>query len=165
MRHHALAPLAAPLLVLGAALALAGCEKKAETAPASEEAVPAATALPPPSAAASFAAEVPGSIPMALRGRWGLVPLDCTGDPAAAKGLIDVDATSIKFYESVAKLGKVKSGDDSAIDATFAFTGEGQEWALDVDLKIEDGQLVRKDTGRDAQSVPGPGLLKYTRCA
>ena len=155
MRHHALAPLA-----VFAALVLTGCEKKAETptAPASEEAVPAATALPP-----SAPAPLPTEIPAAIRGRWGLVPADCTGDPAAAKGLIAIDAKSIKFYESVAKLGKIKSGSPDAINATFAFTGEGQEWTLDVDLKLGDEgkTLTRKDTGKDAM----PGVLKYARCS
>lgn len=167
MRYHRLAPLVA---LTAATLALAGCEKKAETpaAPVSEEA--AATAVPPtdatPTVAASDVGAVPTSIPAAIQGRWGMVPLDCTGDPAAAKGLIAIDATTIKFYEARARLGKIKSGNANAIDATYAFTGEGQEWTLDLDLKLEDGgkTLIRKDTGKDAEAFSGGGPLKYTRC-
>ena len=60
-------------------------------------------------------------------------------------------------------LGKIKEADEDDIDATYAFTGEGQSWTLDVDLDLEDDgkTLIRKDTGKDA--MPNP--LKYTRCA
>ena len=55
------------------------------------------------------------TMPTAMRGRWGLVELDCTGDPAAAKGLIAIDATGIKFYESRAEIAEVTSRSDDAI--------------------------------------------------
>jgi hypothetical protein len=157
MRNRALAPLAAL-----AVLALAGCNRKAEApaGSATEEAASAATALPPMATASDV--PVPTEIPSALHGRWGLVPADCTSTGGDNKGLLTVDATSLKFYESVAKLGKIESGGQDAIDATFAFSGEGQTWTLDVDLQLgKDGRtLTRKDTGKDA--MPSP--LEYTRC-
>jgi hypothetical protein len=76
---------------------------------------------------------------------------------------VTIDATSLKFYESRAKLGAIKDVDDDGIEATFAFTGEGQNWTLDVELDVEDQgkTLIRKETGQEASPTP----LKYTRCA
>lgn len=149
MRYLNLIPLA------GLALALAACEK-------------AATPTVAPSASPEILASAPAtpaatSIPLAVQGRWGLVPADCTSTNGDNKGLVTIDATSLKFYESRAVLGAIKHADDHGIAATFAFTGEGQAWTLYVDLAVEDGgkTLIRKETGKDA--VPEP--LKYARCA
>ncbi len=158
MRHYGVASLAVLVLTLAA------CEKKAETpnAPSSEDAVAAATAVPQSPAAS--ARVLPTEMPEVMRGRWGLVPADCTSTKGDAKGLITIDAGSIRFYESVAKLSKVKDADDDGLIATFAFTGEGQSWTLDMALEVEgdnNEKLERKDTGPDA----APGTLEYTRCS
>src|SRR3954467_10096462 len=58
-------------------------------APPQNAAVPAG-ASPTPSA----------SIPAALQGRWGLTPGDCTSTLGDAKGLLIVNATELRFYES-----------------------------------------------------------------
>jgi len=63
------------------------------------------------------------SIPMAMRGRWGLVPADCTSTKGDTKGLITIDAASIRFYESVAKLTKVDQRSETALKAGYAFSG------------------------------------------
>lgn len=154
--------LALPALV---AWALAGCSKAPE-----ENRAPADTEAPAPAAATASApapsaspATLPGEIPVAMRGRWGLVPADCTSTRGDAKGLVTIDAKTLKFYESLATLKTVKAADDDDLTATFAFTGEGQTWTLDLALEVEDGgkTLIRKDTGPDA--LPGP--LQYARCA
>ena len=158
-RNH---PLAAPAVLVLAALGLTACEKaQTPTVEPTDTPSAAATALAPSPAATSAAAVT--TIPRAMHGRWGLVPADCTSTLGDAKGLLTIDATTLKFYESVAKLGKIKEADEDDIDATYAFTGEGQSWTLDVDLDLEDDgkTLIRKDTGKDA--MPNP--LKYTRCA
>lgn len=170
------------LLTLATALALGACSQEpADPAPdasspgdlpsqsekPSLEAPPAAvtpsqtiTPLPTPTPAATVAAM---EIPEAIRGRWGLVPADCTSKLGDAKGLLTISAGQLKFYESVAKLGKVKEADDSRIRATFSYSGEGQTWTQDVVLDAQDGgkTLIRRDYGADA--LPGP--LKYTRCS
>ncbi len=148
--------------VIVAALALAACSQQAQDeAPADKTvAEPAAVSAAPTQAVPTA---IPQAIPPAIRGRWGLVPADCTSTRGDAKGLLTIDGTSLRFYESVGKLGAIKDGDAGEIEATYAFTGEGQSWTLDVDLELEDGgkTLIRKDTGPDA--LPGP--LTYTRCA
>lgn len=157
-----------PLLVATAALALGACSKEpdapaTQTAPTETEEVfqeDAAPASEAPEAAASAASL--DAIPEVVRGRWGLVPADCTSTKGDAKGLLEVSADQLKFYESVAKLGMIKEVGESRIRATFAYTGEGQSWSQDVVLDVQDdGQtMIRRDYGPDA--MPGP--LKYMRC-
>ena len=73
-----------------------------EPLPPSEEAGPPAA----DNATANDAATA-NVIPAAFHGRWGMVPADCTSTRGDDKGLITVDANSIKFYESRATLAKV----------------------------------------------------------
>jgi hypothetical protein len=147
MRYFNLVPLAA--------LALSACEK-AETPTVEPSAGPAILSSAPAAPAAS-------TIPLAVQGRWGLVPADCTSTNGDNKGLVTIDATSLKFYESRATLSTIKDVDDDGIEAAFAFTGEGQSWTRDVELDVEDEgkTLIRKEIGADASPTP----LKYTRCA
>lgn len=159
-------------------LALGACSQEPAD-PAPEASAPAAS--PPPAAVRPIETAAPREtstpapnpkpntevsateIPTAIRGRWGLVPADCTSKLGDAKGLLTISAGQLKFYESVAKLGKVKEADDSRIRATFSYSGEGQTWTQDVILDAQDGgkTLIRRDHGPDA--LPGP--LKYTRCS
>jgi len=105
---------------------------------------------------------VAASIPEALRGRWGMNAADCDTSRSDAKGAMEVGADSLKFYESVAKLQRIKSLSDMGVGAVYDFTGEGQQWRLAVELTITaDGEtLTRKDSGPDA--LPDP--LTYQRC-
>jgi hypothetical protein len=157
-----------PFLVATAALALAACSKEpdgtaTQTTPTETEEVfqeDSGSASETPEAAATTATL--DEIPDTVRGRWGLVPADCTSTKGDAKGLLEVSADQLKFYESVAKLGTIKEAGESRIRATFAYTGEGQSWSQDVVLDVQDDgkTLIRRDYGPDA--MPGP--LKYMRC-
>lgn len=162
---NALLPKLVPALAASAlALGLAACSKE----PAKPTDTPTAVAAPVETAttgdeAQGSAETIPTAIPAQLQGRWGLVDADCTSTMGDAKGLLTIDADTLKFYESVAKLGTIKSGSASALDGAFAFSGEGQSWNLDVALSSPDGgkTLIRKDTGPDAM----PGTLTYTKCS
>lgn len=152
-------------LIVAAVIALAACSEGGEP-PQETASETAAPAMPAESAAdveappaTTVAAD---TIPGVLRGRWGLVPADCTSTRGDAKGLLTVSADQLKFYESVAELGMVKAHAADTITAAFEFTGEGQTWVLDVALSTPDGgkTLVRKDTGPDAAPEP----LTYTKC-
>lgn len=143
------------------ALGLMACSKE----PAAPSEPPTENTLPQPSATAPAATEptvVPTAIPAVLQGRWGIVDADCTSTQGDAKGLLTIDADSLKFYESAATLGRIRSGSSTALKADFAFTGEGQSWNLDVALSSPDEgkTLIRKDTGPDA----APGTLTYKKC-
>ena len=101
-------------------------------------------------------------IPRGLHGRWGLVPADCTSTRGDAKGLIDIDAEGIKFYESRAVVDEVEAKEATMIKARFAFSGEGQEWTRDMEWRLSDDgtQLTRSESGEEA--IPEP--LTYTKC-
>jgi hypothetical protein len=132
--------------------ALAACSSEQAPAPAaSEEAAPAA---------ATTAAVKADAIPEQLRGSWGMVPADCTSTRGDAKGLLVIDATTLKFYESLGKLGTIAEAGDTRIRASFDFTGEGMTWQREETLELQDGALIRREAGQDA----APGPFKYTRC-
>jgi len=157
-------------------LALAACQQSGEPdddmAKADTEgtAVPSGThSSPAPSPTGSETAtpapsptEPDGNtIPVALQGRWGIVPADCSSTRVDAKGLLTIGATTLKFYESVGRLGAIKERSDRSIRADYAFTGEGMNWTRDVALSVDGTKLTRLDRGGDE---PG-GPFTYTKCA
>lgn len=99
-------------------------------------------------------------IPAAFRGRWGMVPADCTSTRGDAKGLVEIDANSIKFFESRGMLTKVTLDAPENFTGTFAFTGEGQSWTNSQNLKLTGSSniLVRGQT--DVAET-----FTYKRCA
>ena len=144
-------------------LALAACAQPADDASEGDE-----TMMPVEpdggigDGAGPPAESVTEGIPAGLQGRWGLVPADCTSTRGDAKGLIEIDSESIKFYESRAVLEDVENSQPTMIAARFAFTGEGQEWTREMTWRLSDdgSQLVRSETGEDA--LPEP--LTYSKC-
>ena len=163
-------PLSIPATL--AVLALAGCSQSSVPAPVETgipysaeplpgSAIPMAPPVPTASAEGS-AADAEQTIPVALRGRWGMVPADCTSTRGDAKGLITVDATSIRYYESVAKLTKLTDRNATALRAAIAFRGEGMNWQREVALTLQEGgkALIRQEFGPDASPRP----YKYAHC-
>ncbi|MBY6216913.1 hypothetical protein [Qipengyuania aquimaris] len=159
MKHLALLRSALPLTLL----TLVACAEPIEERPDTEE-----TAIPvePDGGIGDGAEPLPEilgkDIPRGLHGRWGLVPADCTSTRGDAKGLIDIDAEGIKFYESRAVVDEVEAKEATMIKASFAFSGEGQEWTRDMEWRLSDDgmQLTRSETGDEA--IPDP--LTYTKC-
>jgi hypothetical protein len=139
-----------PVSALAIALALAACGSNEEPTP---EQSAAATPTPTP---------LPTEIPAGYQGRWGMNAEDCTGDAAAAKGLLEITGSELKFYESVGTLETVTGATGDRFRGEFAFTGEGQEWQRDVVLDLREGGkiLVRREFGEDASPEP----FDYTRC-
>lgn len=149
------------LVAASVVLALSGCSKPS---PEAEEQVAVTEPAPSPGAESSAAAVpvVPDTIPEKLRGRWGLVANDCDTSRGDAHGALTVSADTLKFYESVARLGRIDSLSHVGIGADFDFSGEGEEWQSNMVLSVSpDGKtLTREDRGPDA--LPEP--LTYTRC-
>jgi hypothetical protein len=114
-----------------------------EVLPPSEEAGPPAA----DNAAANETAPA-AAIPAAFHGRWGMVPADCTSTRGDNKGLITVDSTSIKFYESRATLTKATGDAPENFTGDFGFTGEGQTWTKSQNLKLtgSSNRLIRSET-------------------
>ncbi len=149
--------------------ALAACSDGGEPAPTASEssaaAGPAASPsidLPPTATPSPTSTVAATEIPTTIRGRWGMVPADCTSTRGDAKGLLTIDATSLKFYESVAKLTAVTESGQTRLRGKFAFSGEGMNWTLDQMLEVQASgkTLIRREYGSDAASGP----FKYSRC-
>src|SRR5688500_18174830 len=137
---------ASPILAV-AALALAACKPPSDpnAADPGELKVEAADIEPRPpggnaatgSAAANQDLPVPLTvIPAAFQGQWGMVPADCTSTRGDNKGLITVEADSIRFYESRAILTKVTENAPENFTGDFKFTGEGQPGIKPQTLKL-----------------------------
>ena len=145
---------------LAGTLVLAACSgsEQPSEAPSTEASV-VATETPLPEASSTHELRIPA----ALRGRWGLVPADCTTTNGDDKGLIAIDAESIKFYESRAVLNTVKEVRESRLVAIFDFSGEGQTWSMEetLDLQNDGKELVRIEKGENAMTEP----LRYAKCA
>ncbi|HEU5483152.1 MAG TPA: hypothetical protein VFU80_08700 [Sphingomicrobium sp.] len=150
------------------AVTLAACGRPDAVADGAENthALPAANAPspmpsggPPANAVATEPGGEPGTatIPVALQGRWGLSPRDCTSSLGDAKGLLIVNANELRFYESRAVAAAGVQTSDNSVSGDFAFTGEGQNWTRHVTLELRDGKLVR--TERDPISS-----FRYVRC-
>src|SRR3546814_15417418 len=95
-------------LITGAVLAIAlsacsGGKRAPEPAASSDAGAEAAGASTSPASTA----EVEHSIPESLRGRWGLVPTDCTSTQGDAKGLLTVSGDTLTFYESAEDHGTI----------------------------------------------------------
>ena len=159
MKQITLLRSALPLALLG----LAACAEPIDDRPEAEE-----TMMPvePDGGIGDGAEPLPEilgtEIPPALHGRWGLVAADCTSTRGDAKGLINIDAEGIQFYESRAVVDEIADKSATMLSARFAFTGEGQEWTRDMMLSLSDdgSQLERSETGEDAIAEP----LIYTKC-
>ena len=164
----------APALTL--ALAIAACQQQpaGDTATADAEgtappaampsdAAPPAADAPSPTPTASPTGIPATTIPASLQGRWGMVPADCTSTRGDAKGLLGISATTLTFYESVARLGSIKNRTETFIQAEFSFTGEGMEWSREESLTVKGDTLTRTETGGDEPESAGP--FTYTRCS
>jgi hypothetical protein len=102
----------------------------------------------PPANAAEAQGSVPataGRIPVAVQGRWGLTPGDCTSTRGDAKGLLVVSADRLQFYESRAVPSPGIQVDADSVSGNFAFTGEGQEWTKYQTLERQGDKLVRTE--------------------
>ena len=98
-----------------------------------------------------------GAIPVALRGRWGLTPGDCTSTRGDAKGLLVVTANELKFYESRAVPSPAAEVDSDSIVGNFAFTGEGQSWTRFERFELQRHALVRTESNPAAS-------YSYAKC-
>jgi len=155
--------------VLPALLALAACDNGSQGAdtPADQAAVDGDLAsdspvTPAPSPPADTGTPAPTEIPAVLRGRWGLVPGDCTSTRGDAKGLLTITAGKLEFYESVGTLDTMMEAEPTRIRAAFDFEGEGMTWEREVVLDARDdgATLIRREYGDDA----APGPFRYTKC-
>jgi hypothetical protein len=156
--------IATALTIAACGLLLAACEQaRTPTVDRADQAELLKPSDVPGAEAVAEAEQDPAkTIPTAIRGRWGLVPADCTSTRGDAKGLVEIDATTLRFYESRGSLAAIDSRSGARISARFDFAGEGETWSRDMTLALEDDgkTLVRSETGEGALEA----ALEYTRC-
>ena len=118
-------------------------------APAAKKPYPTPAGGPPRDGVASppaAAGAAPVLLPAALQGRWGLSPGDCTSSLGDAKGLLVINPTELRFYESRAVPSPAAEVREDSIRGNFRFTGEGQNWTRFVRLERNGRNLVRIDS-------------------
>ena len=127
-----------------------------ETLPPSETSLaPAGSAAAPLNEADDGGSEEVAIFPAPYRGRWGMVPDDCTSTRGDAKGLITISDTTVKYYESLANLKEQRPAIATSFSGLFAFTGEGQKWEKVMTFTRTGDTLKRADE---------EGSFTYTRC-
>ena len=96
------------------------------------------------------------AIPAQYRGRWGMTPADCDASRSDNKGLLRIDAQTLRFYESVASLQEQRPAIATSFAGVYSFEGEGQTWERVVTLTRTGDTLKRAQTD---------GTFTYQRCA
>ncbi|MGK2911386.1 MAG: hypothetical protein ACSLE1_16540 [Sphingobium sp.] len=161
-------------LMTAATLALSACQKEADKPEIDnvaisnvvEEAVTDddANGVEPVNAsnasAAPAAANNLSGIPVAFRGRWGMNEADCDVSRADTKGLVTIDANSLKFYESMGRLKSIISASATEVKGNFAFSGEGQSWTKVMTLKLDKGGTTLVRIEQDPT-----GTYRHIKCA
>ena len=97
--------------------------------------------------------------PKAYFGRWGMTANDCAWGASDAKGLLSIQGSLVKFYESTGMMRNGKRETLNSVSSDFDMTGEGQKWQTHVRYRLAENrqQLVRQDTGE-------PNEYVYMRC-
>lgn len=97
------------------------------------------------------------ALPKEFQGYWGRTANDCELANTEATGRINVDADTIRFYESKARVLDVIEASPYAVTADLRFDGEGQTWQRRTEFRLENGgiTLVRNDGGQ---------TVRYSRC-
>jgi hypothetical protein len=98
------------------------------------------------------------TIPPALQGRWGLTPGDCISALGDAKGLLVINGSELRFYESRAVPAAGVDTDATSMVGNFTFTGEGQTWTKYEALRVDKGVLTRTETKPAAS-------FNYAKCS
>ena len=99
-----------------------------------------------PASAPATAGPPASTIPASLQGSWGLSPGDCTSTRGEAKGLLVVNGSELRFYESRAIPSPGVQSDRVSITGDFRFTGEGQSWTKFETIERQQDKLVRTES-------------------
>jgi hypothetical protein len=97
--------------------------------------------------------------PQAYIGRWGMTANDCVLHASDAKGLMSVQGSLVKFYESIGTMRNGKRQTVNSLTSDFDMVGEGQKWQTRNTFQLIDERngLTRIDTASGDRFV-------YTRC-
>lgn len=148
-----------------ALLLLAACDTTSVTSADVREGsgnVPAGKVDVPPMVAAEASGARVSGFPTAFQGRWSMVAADCRGD-AAAKGLMTIDAKTVRFYEARGVTTGLSVEGPTRVSGTFDFDGEGQRWRNTQAFDLAEGgdSLVRTE-GEGGSG--GGASFTYRKC-
>ena len=76
--------------------------------------------------------------------------------------MLTINDARLTFYESKGTLDKILGATANSFDASYGFSGEGQEWD-----RVERFKLVNDKLQRRTDAAPGqepPVNLTYSRC-
>jgi hypothetical protein len=97
--------------------------------------------------------------PKAYMGRWGMTANDCISGASDAKGLISIQGSLVKFYESVGTMRNGKRLTLNSTSADFDMVGEGQEWRMHNSF-----QLTNDRSGLTRTDITTGERYVYIRC-
>jgi hypothetical protein len=144
------------LIIVGTLLALSACGKSQTDTTSLANQVEVRNAAKPADAPV-LAPVTAEAIPAAFQGRWGMVPADCTSTRGDAKGLLVIDAQSLRFYESRAVPKNIEVLNDNEWRADLHYSGEGQTW-------MEKTSIGLSNQGRTLTRM-ADGPWTYEKCA
>lgn len=159
-------------LLIGAAIALAGCHASDDSNALSHEDREAKAAIDNAVSANQAAAQLGGlpvpqptahalayQLPPSFVGRWGMTKADCDPNSLATKGLLTISADHLKFWESKGSVQRIVRHSPYDVTLVLDMTGEGQRWTSTTQLTLDAAatQLVRAERGT-------PDHYRYQRC-
>ena len=141
---------------------LAACDNSSVTSADVREGnanAPAGRVAVPPGVAAEARGERVSGFPTAFQGRWSMAAADCSGD-AAAKGLMTIDAKTVRFYEARGVTTGLSVDGPTKVSGAFDFDGEGQRWRNTQSFELAAGvdNLVRTESD-------GGASFTYRKCS
>ena len=98
------------------------------------------------------------AFPREMQGYWGRAPDDCELANTAATGRIDIEADTIRFHESRARVSAVAARSTYAVTMDLRFSGEGQTWQRRNAFRLENGGIAL------IRSEAGAADVRYQRC-
>lgn len=97
------------------------------------------------------------AFPTAFLGYWGAGENDCELANTAATGRINIDADTIRFFGSRARVQSLEQRSAGEVVADLRFRGDGKSWERRDTFRLEAGgtQLIRSEP---------PMTQRYRRC-
>ena len=97
------------------------------------------------------------TLPTDFQGYWGATPNDCELANVEASGRINIDADTIRFHESKARVVGIERRSPYQVVADLRFSGEGENGTARTGLRLEAGgtTLIRTQDGE---------AVRYQRC-
>jgi hypothetical protein len=98
-----------------------------------------ASGKPQPVSATSRRDHAAPDFPSAMLGRWGITEADCDPSNNDNKGLMVVNADSVRFYDTQAKLVGAERRSEYTVAADLGFKRDGRKWTARQSFALAGG--------------------------